>query len=132
MPLPSPLIEHDDLRFNDFLTIGRCPFCGLGFTPMWARKLASCKHMYHYWCVIIHFNSLSKCIHLGYEEEMHNAWWSFIRIIKLGTLVVSKPKLKAPGPKLLLEHYMITSLKVPFFILNHLKVDFNNFALELN
>jgi hypothetical protein len=69
---------------------------------------------------------------LGCEEEMHNAWWSFVGIIKLGTLVVSEPKLKAPRPKLLPKHYMITFLKVQFLILNHLKVDFNNFALELN
>jgi uncharacterized membrane protein YjjP (DUF1212 family) len=34
MPLPSPLVEHDDLRFNDFFTIGHCAFCSLGFAPM--------------------------------------------------------------------------------------------------
>jgi hypothetical protein len=63
---------------------------------------------------------------------MHNAWSSSVEIVRLGILVVLEPKLKAPRPKLLPKHYMIIFLKVQFLIFNHLKVDFNNFALELN
>ncbi len=112
MPLPSPLVEHDDLRFNDFFTIGCCPFCGLGFAHMWVGKLASCKHMYRSWCVVMHYSSLLKCIHLGCEEEMNDVWSSFVKIIRPDILVVLKPKLKAPRPKLVPKHYTIISLKV--------------------
>jgi hypothetical protein len=35
------------LRFEKPLLIGLCPFCGLGFTPLWVGKITSCKHVFH-------------------------------------------------------------------------------------
>lgn len=42
----SPLSLVDKLRFQEFLFIGLCPFCGLGFAPLWVGKITSCKHVY--------------------------------------------------------------------------------------
>ncbi len=53
--------------------VEQCPFCGLGFAPMWARQLASCKHFYNYWCVATHFNISKKYIKPSCEEEMHES-----------------------------------------------------------
>ncbi len=79
--------------------VEHCPYYGLGFVPMWACTLASCKHFYHCWCVTIHFSSFSKCIKVGCEEEMHAMWWSFARIGKLGTFPISDVGFKAFGSK---------------------------------
>jgi hypothetical protein len=74
MALPSHLVEVNNLGFKKCLMIECCPYYGLGFSLMWLRTIASCKHLYHYWCADMYFNASSKCIHLGYEEEMHKAW----------------------------------------------------------
>jgi hypothetical protein len=74
MPLTSHLVEHDNLRFSEFSTIGHCPFCGLG------NAVSILQAQYHAWCVIVHFSNSFKCMHLGCEEKMHDAWWSFIGI----------------------------------------------------
>jgi hypothetical protein len=43
--LPSNLV--DKLGFEESLLIRFCPFCGLGFAPLWASKITSYKHVYH-------------------------------------------------------------------------------------
>ncbi len=40
--LPSNLVSMNDVVFQKFLMVERCPFCGLGFALMWACKLTSC------------------------------------------------------------------------------------------
>ncbi len=56
MPLPSHFVECNDVGFKECFLIDQCPYCGLGFLLMWVGKIASCKHIYHYWCVV-HFNT---------------------------------------------------------------------------
>ncbi len=100
------LIEVNDLGFKKCLMIECCPYCELGFSPMWSRTIASCKHLYHCWCVDIHFNTLSKCIHLSCEEEMHEVWWDSFVIMKPNIIVMFEHSLKAPRlVKVLPKHY---------------------------
>jgi len=73
--LPTNLVEKNDVGFQECLMVERCPCCGLGFTPMWVGKLASCKHFYHCWCAAVHFSYFSKCIKEGCEVKMHEMWW---------------------------------------------------------
>jgi len=47
MPLPTNLVEKNDVRFQECLMVEHCPYSRLGFAPMWACKLAYCKHLYH-------------------------------------------------------------------------------------
>jgi hypothetical protein len=80
--------------------IERCPYYGLRFSPVWVGKLASCKHLYHCWCALLHFNISLKCIHPTCEEEMHESWWSCVGIAKPRTIMVVEPILKTSRPKL--------------------------------
>ncbi len=61
------------LGFEEPLLIGLCPFCGLGFTPLWVGKIISCKHVYHCWCVDLCFSNSTKWIQIGCVEDMHEA-----------------------------------------------------------
>jgi hypothetical protein len=81
--LPSQLVALDEVGFQYCLIVEWCPLCGLGFAVVWIGKLAPCKHFYHCWCVIVHFNTLEKCIKLGREEYMHGGLWSSARIKKI-------------------------------------------------
>jgi hypothetical protein len=67
-PLPCALVESNEPMC---VWVEHCPFCGLGFQPLWARLIASCKHVYHSWCAFVHFNQSRKCIHNFCGEEMH-------------------------------------------------------------
>lgn len=67
--LPSHLVQVNDLGFKECLMIKCCPYYGLGFSPLWSRTIASCKHLYHCWCVDIHFCTSSKCIHLYVRKK---------------------------------------------------------------
>jgi hypothetical protein len=62
-------------------------------------KLVLCKHFYHYWCAIVHFNSSSKCIKVRCEKEMHEMWWSFIGVEKRKISPISDVGFKAFGSK---------------------------------
>jgi hypothetical protein len=73
--LPTNLVEKNDVGSQECFMVECCPYCGLGFTPMWVGKLAFCKHVYHCWCATVHLNSFSKCIKVGCEEKMHEMWW---------------------------------------------------------
>jgi hypothetical protein len=63
--LPLHFVEVRDLGFKECLMIERYPCCELGFSLMYSRMIVSCKYLYHCWCVNIHFNTSSKCSHLG-------------------------------------------------------------------
>jgi hypothetical protein len=52
MPLPTSCVECNEIGFQECFIIEQCPFYGLGFSHVWLGKLASCKHLYHYWCAI--------------------------------------------------------------------------------
>jgi hypothetical protein len=99
MPLFTNLVEKNVVGFQECFMVGCCPYCGLGFAPMWACKLASYKHFYHCWHATIHFNSCSKCIKARCEKEMHEMWWSFAGIGKLGTFQISDIGFKASSSK---------------------------------
>jgi hypothetical protein len=99
MPLPTNLVEKNDVGLQECFMVECCPYCGLGFTPMWAVKLAFCKHFYHCWCVAVHFSSYSKCIKAKCEEEMHEMWWSSTRIGKLVIAPISNMGFKASSSK---------------------------------
>ncbi len=85
----------------------RCPFCGLGFAPMWVGKMTSCKHVYIIVGVNIHFNILFKCIQPSCKEDMHEAWWKSLEINKPSTIVILDhilPKDFGSRPKFLPFH----------------------------
>jgi hypothetical protein len=77
------------LGFEEFLLIGLCPFCGLGFAPLWASKITSYKHVYHCWCADLHFNISTKCIQARCAKDMHEAWWHSTRIKKPRSATIS-------------------------------------------
>jgi hypothetical protein len=100
MSLTSILIDHNEVGFKECIVIKQCPFYRLGFPDVWVGKLASYKHLYHYWCALLHFSFSSKCIHLTCEKEMHKSWWSCVGIAKPRTIMVAKPILETSRPKL--------------------------------
>jgi hypothetical protein len=72
---PSPLffvLLKKDVgeKISIFLSVTHCPFCHQGFEPTWDNKSASCKHLYHSWCALIHFFRSSKCLLKDCQEEM--------------------------------------------------------------
>ncbi len=99
MPLFSSIVEHNEIGFQKCFMIEQCPFCGLGFSHVWVGRLVFYKHLYHYCCAITHFNISSKCIRRNCEEELHNAWWSYIKITKPEMIVVAKLTLRTLKPK---------------------------------
>jgi hypothetical protein len=61
-----------------------CSFCGLGFEPIWATIVASCKHLYHPWCALIHFTFSTMCVDPSCEQMFHDNWWFYSGIKKPG------------------------------------------------
>jgi hypothetical protein len=84
--LPSNLVNK--LWCEESLLIGLCPFCGLGFAPLWASNITSCKHVYHCWCADLHFNTSTKCIQTGCAKDMHEVWWHSIKIKKAKNVTI--------------------------------------------
>lgn len=66
-----------------WIALEKCAFCGLGFYPMWVVQFASCRHVYHDWCIVYHFGTSTKCNQQGCEEEMHELWWIYACLQKL-------------------------------------------------
>jgi len=58
--------------------------------------------------VVTHFNTSTKCIHPSYNEEMHGSWWSFARIVKLGTIMVAKQSMLKTSRLKLPKHYIVS------------------------
>jgi hypothetical protein len=117
--LPSSLVNK--LGFEEPLLIGLCAFCGLGFAPLWACKITSYKHVYHYWCVYLHFNTSTKCIQARCEEDTHEAWWHFIGIKKPRSVVILDHALvKDPSsrPRHPPKHKVSTSKGIKFSYLS--------------
>jgi hypothetical protein len=77
------------LGLEESLLIRLCPFFGLGFAPLWVHKITSYKHVYHCWCVDVHFSTSTKCIETGCAKDMQEAWWNSTRIKKLGNATIS-------------------------------------------
>ncbi len=53
------------------------------------RHITSYKHVYHCWCVDLHFSTSTKCIQVGCADNMHEAWWHFEGIKKLRSAIIS-------------------------------------------
>lgn len=130
MSLPSHLVEHNDVGFKECFLIDHCPYCWLGFSPMWVRKIASCKHVYQYWCVV-HFNISSKWIHPSYAEEMHELWWSWVGIPKLETLMIVELKSK-PLKSKLSKCYILSPKSIGFFLKPCLNIVFQQFRCNMH
>jgi hypothetical protein len=75
VPLPSNIVEDNVVKDQSCWWVEHYPFCGLGFEPLWARQIASCKHVYHAWCAHVHFQMSIKCIETLCGEKMHDGWW---------------------------------------------------------
>ncbi len=85
-PLLLSFIGLEGEKYPDYphlLAILPCPFCCRLFEPTWDCKFVSCKHAYHYWCVICQFYSSTKCLFEGCEQEMHLDRWVLSTINKL-------------------------------------------------
>jgi hypothetical protein len=46
-PLSQVPLDQKEKIEKTWLVVEKCSFCGLGFAPLWAVRLASCKHFYH-------------------------------------------------------------------------------------
>ena len=100
-PLPTIYIDwREEQVHSETIDITLCPFCLRGFQPAWDCLLASCRHAYHSWCALTHFNESTKCIHKDCAMEMHKDWWTSTGIQKpvLGKdgLVMAAPWERAP------------------------------------
>jgi hypothetical protein len=93
---PQPLLplENVDPPPKTWVVLKKCSFCGLRFSLAWVAWFASCKHVYHDWCVMYHFGTSIKCIQRGCEEEMHKSWCSATRFKKLGSSTLVKDESK--------------------------------------
>lgn len=98
---PTPYIGWETPDPKEWLPLDNCSFCGLGFAPVWAVKLASCKHAYHELCARIHFQTSTVCSEIDCKEEMHDKWWSSVGFLKPGVdTAVEIPKVRPVAPKL--------------------------------
>jgi hypothetical protein len=83
--LSSQLICMNDEHNKSCTWVLNCySFCGLGFESVWATIVASCKHLYHPWCTLIHFNFSTKCVNPSCEQMFHDNWRLCNGINKLG------------------------------------------------
>ncbi len=73
--LPPNIVEENNVDAQAYIWVECCPFCRLGFEPLWARQIAYCKHVYHVWCAHAHFSLSIKCIDILCGEDMHERWW---------------------------------------------------------
>jgi hypothetical protein len=85
IPLPSQLTTTiDACDLQSCIWVGGCSFCGLSFEPIRAGTLASCKHLYHPWCAMVHFSTSTKCVDPLCVKEMHDSCWLCNGISKPG------------------------------------------------
>ncbi len=73
--LPPNIVEENNADAQVYIWVECCPFCRLGFEPLWARQIAYCKHAYHVWCAHAHFSLSIKCIDIFCWEDMRERWW---------------------------------------------------------
>jgi len=73
--LPLDIIERNNVKAQACIWVEHCPFFRLGFEPLWARQIASCKHVYHVWRAHAHFSLSIKCINILCGQDMHERWW---------------------------------------------------------
>jgi hypothetical protein len=76
-PCSFPTYNHNWCRWSPILTLGKWLFIMWYF--LWANLgravLASCKHLYHPSCAIVHFNTSTKRVDPLCLKEMHDSWW---------------------------------------------------------
>lgn len=105
-PFPSIPPNPIEIKEKTWLMVEKCSFCGLGFDPIWATRLTSCKHFYHDWCALSHFNTSFFCIENKCGQEMHDAW-NVVGLRKLGTTI----SMMATLPKI--ERTVIMKTRLP-------------------
>ena len=101
-----------------------CVFCGLGFAPVWAMKLASCCHPYHEWCLRLHFESSKFCIAADCGVEMHEGWWVSTGLLKPGIPAALESTIERfpvePSPELQVQSFQFGKVKfhihLPLFL----------------
>jgi hypothetical protein len=76
IPFPCVLVDSNEMTC---VWVEHCPFCGLGFQPLWARLITSCKHVYHSLCAFVHFNQSRKHVHNFCGENMHDGSWVVVK-----------------------------------------------------
>jgi hypothetical protein len=80
--LPPNIIEGNNVKAQACIWVEHYPFFRLGFEPLWARQIASCKHVYHVWHAHAHFSLSIKCIDILCGQDMHERWWVATSIYK--------------------------------------------------
>lgn len=71
-PLCYPSAPHAPL--TDLLKVSDCEYCRCGFLHN-DIVVASCRHLYHPWCAIVHFGSSARCFNATCNSLMSPDWF---------------------------------------------------------
>jgi hypothetical protein len=107
MPLPSQLVECNEIGFNECFKRAM-HVLWVGFFTYLGRKACFLQAFVSLFCTLIHFSTLSKCIHLNCSEKMRDSWWSCVRITKPETIMVVEPSMLKTSRPELPNHFIIS------------------------